>query len=75
MECVFIDAAGYVRLVDPQPAEISGCSMVIVSGDSILNNPFALTTEQGTEIGVAIGVLWTVALVCRLFVRQITYSR
>ena len=67
MHCVTIDAAGYVVAVNPQPAEVSGCAMVIAPGSAIVNNPFALTEEQGAEIGAAIAGLWVIAGVARIF--------
>jgi len=66
MNCVYVDAAGYVRLVDPQPVDVSGCTMVLVSGNSVMNNPFAMTAEQGAQIGGAIAALWVIAGVFRV---------
>lgn len=40
--------------------------MVIASGAAVANNPFAMTTEQGAQIGGAIAALWVVAGVFRV---------
>lgn len=66
MHCVFVAADGSLRLVDPQPVDVSGCAMVVVSGNSIMNNPFTMTVEQGVQIGGAIAALWVIAGVFRV---------
>ena len=50
---------------NPQPTDFSTCSFVIQSGAEVTLSPFALTTEQGAQIGAAILGLWAVAWVLR----------
>lgn len=69
MICVLVDADGLLRPLDPQPEDISVCTMVIPSGESFLANPFVLTIEQGAQIGGAIALLWVTAG-CFRVVRQ-----
>lgn len=49
---------------DPQPDDKTTCSLVVVDGLEyrlISASPFALTAEQGAQVGVAILTLWAVA--------------
>lgn len=61
MICVETDSSGFVFVVTPQPADVSTCTAVLVVPGEMANNPFAITAEQGTEIGGAIFLLWAVA--------------
>lgn len=69
MLCVTTDAGGAVVLVDPQPVDLTTCASVLVSGSDAINSPFALTPEQGSEIGGAILGVWAVAYVFRVIIR------
>lgn len=72
MICVEIGVDGAVYAVSPQPAEVSSCGMVIVSADSVLNTPWALTPEQGSQIGAAVLLVWAVAYTFRLIGRALS---
>lgn len=67
--CVQVDTDGTIYAVQPQPAEVSACSYVLVSGDAALNSPFALTPEQGAQVGGAVLLVWAVAYVFRVLAR------
>lgn len=72
MICVEIGVDGAVYAVTPQPADVSACGMVIVSADSVMNTPWALTPEQGSQIGASILLVWAVALTFRLIGRALS---
>lgn len=72
MICVEIGVDGAVYAVTPQPADVSACGMVIVSADSVMNTPWALTPEQGSQIGASILLVWAVAFSFRMIVRALS---
>lgn len=69
MICVQVGGDGAVYVVDPQPVDVGGCGLVLVGANEIAGSPFALTTEQGAQIGMAIVAVWSVAYVVRALVR------
>lgn len=69
--CVAVDPNGAVYVVDPQPAETSGCGLVVVSGLEAGSSPWALTPEQGSEIGGAVLLVWALAYVFRILIRSL----
>lgn len=71
MLCVEVRHDGSVYVVDPQPTYAAGCGYVLVSGESAVSSPFALTPEQGAEIGAAILGLWAVAYGFRVVIRAL----
>lgn len=44
MRCVQIDPTGAVVDVEPQPADLTGCAFVLVSGD--LSAPFQIPSSE-----------------------------
>ncbi|NMG45548.1 hypothetical protein GPA22_17680 [Aromatoleum toluvorans] len=72
MICVQVDAGGALVAVDPQPAEVSACALVVTSGADVLNSPFAFTPEQGSQIGGAILGVWALGYVFRILVRALS---
>lgn len=75
MLCVEVASDGAVYVVDPQPIDTAGCGHVLVSGESVASSPFALTTEQGAEIGAAILGLWAVAYGIRVVIRALNIDQ
>lgn len=67
--CVAVDPNGAVYVVDPQPADTSACGLVLVSGLEAASSPWALTPEQGSEIGGAVLLVWALAYVFRVLIR------
>jgi hypothetical protein len=74
MLCVQVGAGGVLEAVDPQPAEVSACALVLQSGSDLGNSPWSLTPEQGSEIGGAILAIWGLAYVFRILVRALSIS-
>ncbi len=70
--CVQVDGAGVVSVVQPQPADMSTCSHVIQSSAEYLNNPLALSVEDGQVIGYSILLVWALAYAARLAANAIT---
>lgn len=71
MLCVAVDVSGSVYVVDPQPADTSACGLVIGSGLEAHSSPWALTLEQGSQIGGAILAVWALAFVFRMVIRAL----
>ena len=71
MLCVAVDVSGSVYVVDPQPVDTSACGLVIVSGLEAHSSPWALTLEQGSQIGGAILAVWALAFVFRMVIRAL----
>ena len=63
--CVQVEASGALSVVSPQPADLSTCTHVIQSAAEHLNNPLALTPEDGQTIGMGIMLCWVVAYAVR----------
>jgi len=71
MLCVAVDGSGSVFVVDPQPVDTAACGLVIVSGLEAHSSPWALTLEQGSQIGGAILAVWALAFVFRVIIRAL----
>ncbi|WP_240794622.1 hypothetical protein [Azoarcus sp. DD4] len=71
MLCVAVDESGVLVAVDPQPVEVTGCSLVVQSAAELSVSPFALTPEQGSEVAGSILALWALAYVFRLLIRTL----
>lgn len=68
MFCVQVSGGGVLAVLDPQPADVSACTAVVLSGAEVQligASPFALSVEEGAQIGVAILVLWASAFLFR----------
>lgn len=75
MLCVAVDSSGSVYVVDPQPVDASACGLVIVSGLEAHSSPWALTFEQGSQIGGAILAVWALAFVFRMVIRALNVDQ
>jgi hypothetical protein len=71
MQCVTIGEGGTLVLQNPQPANISECGMVVLSGSEAMGNPFALSSEAGAAISVAIIGVWAVAFGIRAAIQTL----
>lgn len=69
--CVQFDAGGSVYVVQPQPVDTAACGLVIVSGQEAMSSPWALTLEQGSQIGGAILLVWGLAFAFRVVIRAL----
>jgi hypothetical protein len=69
--CVEVDGAGFVVVVDPQPATFEACTLVLVSGSEHAASPLVLTVEEGGLIGGAIMLLWGAAFGLRMLRRAL----
>lgn len=73
MLCVQTDANGFFYVVSPQPADVSACTAVVISGveSSQLGSIFQpMTAQEGATIGTAIWGAWAVAWGFRILIRQ-----
>lgn len=71
MQCVTIGEGGALVLQNPQPANLSECGMVVLSGSEAMGNPFALSAEAGATISVAIIGVWAVAFGIRAAIQTL----
>lgn len=69
--CAQVDSNGAVYVVYPQPVDTSACGLVLVSGHEANSSPWALTPEQGSQVGGAILAVWALAFVFRLVIRAL----
>lgn len=69
--CAVVDSNGSVFVVDPQPVDTAACGLVIVSGLEAHSSPWALTLEQGSQVGGAILAVWALAFVFRVVIRSL----
>lgn len=72
MLCVEQDISGAIVATSPQPADVTLCPLVLVSGPESASSPWALTPEQGSEIGGAILAVWGLAYVFRVVARALS---
>ena len=75
MLCVEQDINGVILALDPQPADVSLCPLVLVSGPEAALSPWALTPEQGAEIGGAILLVWAIAFGFRAVARTLSTAQ
>lgn len=73
--CVQVDSNGAVYVVDPQPVDTSACGLVLVSGHEANSSPWALTPEQGSQVGVAILLVWALAFSFRVVIRALNVDQ
>lgn len=74
MLCAEITPDGYVHIPAAQPVDVSACSVVVASASELGSSPFAMTPEQGSQVGAAIFGLWAVAFCFRAIARAIYQS-
>jgi len=75
MLCAVVAPDGAVYVVDPQPADTSACGLVLVSGLEAHSSPWALTLEQGSQVGGAILAVWALAFVFRVVIRALNVDQ
>lgn len=60
----------YLVVLNPQPTDITTCTMVLQSGAEIRNNPFLMTQTEATELGAAIALIWVTVGVLKMVARR-----
>ena len=61
MRCVQIDGSGAVLDVVPQPADLTSCTLVLVSPTEVNSSPFVMDLADAGSIGAACIALWAFA--------------
>lgn len=61
MRCVAVDAGGVVVDVVPQPADLTTCTLVLVSPTEVNSSPFVMDNADAGLIGAACFALWAFA--------------
>lgn len=64
MQCVEV-VAGALQLVNPQPADLSACSIVVGSYSEMSSELTRLSPAEGSQIAGAILLVWAGAWVVR----------
>lgn len=63
--CVAVNSDNTLAAVSPQPSDMSTCAYVMQTSADYLNNPLAVTAQDGAAIGTAILLVWAVAYAVR----------
>jgi hypothetical protein len=71
MRCATWDTGHQILLVDPPPADLSTCALLIPEPGDTLNHPFSLSAEDGMAIAFAIVGVWTAGFAVRVVSRAI----
>lgn len=74
MLCAEITPDGYVHIPTAQPVDVSACTLVVASASELGSSPFAMTPEQGAQVGTAVFGLWAVAWCFRAIAHAINQS-
>lgn len=69
--CVQADASGALTVMTPQPADTSTCAYVLQSGAEVGAGPFALSSQDGWQIGWGIVTVWVIAWAGRMAVKAL----
>jgi len=73
MRCVAI-VGGAVVDIDPQPTDVTTCTLILVSPTEVIASPWLLEPDDAGLISVAIIGLWALAWAFRQFMGQIKES-
>lgn len=69
MICASYDATGVVFIVNPPPADVTGCALLIPTAADQANNPFVMSAADGGAVAVAIVGVWCAGFACRALIR------
>lgn len=69
--CVVLGPSGELVLQVPAPADLSTCSMVVLSGPEVIGNPLALSAADGGAIAGAVVLVWGAGFVGRALIRAL----
>lgn len=67
--------AGVVHVVNPQPSDLSACSLVAGSYSETVSELMQISPEQGASISAAIMLVWAVAWVFRQIIRTLNVGK
>lgn len=68
MQCLTDMGAGVYSVAYPQPTEIFSCVHVLAQPSDVTVHAWALTVQQGSEIAMAIAILWAIAAAFRVVI-------
>ena len=71
MICATYDASGVVSVVNPPPADLMGCALLIPTASDQGNNPFLLSAVDGMAIAWAVVAVWVVGFSGRVLIRAL----
>lgn len=60
----------YITTVSPQPSDVSTCAYVLQTGAEAVSSPWRMTRAEGTQLGVAIALLWVTVGVAKMVSRR-----
>lgn len=70
MQCVEVGAGG-LRLVSPQPVDLSACQMVIGSYSEMSSELTRISPAEGAQIAGAILLIWAMGWAFRVIARSL----
>lgn len=71
MQCITETGSGTFAVTIPQPTLITDCVYVVADPTELGYQLFSLTTEQGTELAIAIATLWAIGAVFRILISML----
>lgn len=71
MICATYNASGQVAIVNPPPADISTCALLIPTPADSMSNPFILSVSDGYTIALAVVSIWAIGFGFRALIRSL----
>ena len=71
MICATYTNTGQVVIVNPPPADISTCALLIPTPADGMNNPFILSASDGYAIAIAVVSIWAIGFAFRVLSRSL----
>ena len=70
--CATYNEANQVLIVNPPPADMSTCALIISTPAEVQSNPLALSVEDGTAIATAVVLCWVAGAAARVLIRSLS---
>jgi hypothetical protein len=74
MICLSADAAGVLSVINPQPSDVTACSIVVGNYAESANPWIQLTTGDGALIAGAILAVWAVGYSFRVLIKVLKHT-
>lgn len=71
MQCLIDLGAGQYQVMQPQPNDYTTCTALVVSPTELQNGVMHLTTAEGVQLSIAIGICWAVAAAFRAVIQML----
>lgn len=67
-------STGALQAMNPQPSDLSSCSLVAGSYSELVPEILMLTPEQGAQIGAAIWLVWAIVWGFKMIAKALYFS-